>query len=74
MDFHCTAYQRAGGVSTYRHVSFSYVSLFGTIEIHILNCPGSVGECGAIVGVVSMEWLLHTLGIFLRVISRSKLI
>ena len=59
MDFHCTANQRAGGVSTHRYASFLYTSLLGTMKIHILNCPGSVGEKGAIVGVVSMKWFLR---------------
>ena len=50
MGSHCTANQRAGGVSTHRYASFSYTSLFSTINIHILKRPGIVSEYGAIVG------------------------
>ena len=78
MGFYSTAIRKTEGVYTHRCASFSYISHLGMINIHILNSPDSVGEYGAIVGVVSMAKLsdfprgidmIANVGDFLRVIS-----
>ena len=41
MGFHHIANWRVGGESVHNSSSFSYISLFGTINIQILNCLDS---------------------------------
>ena len=46
MGFHRIANWRVGGESTHKPASFSYMSLFGRINIQILNCPDSLHFSG----------------------------